>query len=89
MFGFSFTTIAVAAGLALASAVGIYWLGYSGGKQDGREEMLAASIEAYENRQEIDDEVGTADRASICVELGGLRHECLKLRGLDEAAPAE
>jgi hypothetical protein len=40
MFGFSFTTIAVVAGVALASALGIYWLGHSNGVQQGREPAL-------------------------------------------------
>ena len=79
MFGFSFTTIAVAAGVALASAVGIYWLGDSNGFQRGREAALERSVDILRERAKTDDETRSLDDVALCRSLGGLPDECAKL----------
>lgn len=76
------------AGIALLTGTLLY--GVSLGQQREREAMLRASIEAYDNRQGIDHEVDSTDRVSLCVELGGLRHECIEqLRRVDATTPTE
>lgn len=72
MFGFSFTTIAVAAGLALASALGIYWLGHSNGVQKGREAALERSVDILRQRGQTDEQVRSLDDASLCAAIGGV-----------------
>lgn len=71
MFGLSFTTIAVAAGVALASAIGIYWLGHSNGVQQGREAVLERSVDILRERNATDEQIRTMDDAGLCLALGG------------------
>lgn len=71
MFGFSFTTIAVAAGVALASAVGLYWIGDANGFQRGREAALERSVDILRERAKTDEETRSLDDAGLCVALGG------------------
>lgn len=72
MFGFSITTIAVAAGVALASAVGLYWLGHSNGVQQGREAALERSVDILRERAKTDEQVRNLDDAGLCAALGGV-----------------
>lgn len=63
--------------------------GYVKGRHSGRIEQLQDTVEAYEKRKGIDDEVSGVDRYRVCVDLGGLPVECEQLRGLDETAEGE
>lgn len=65
-----------------AVAIGSYLKGVS----SGRIGQLQDTVEAYEKRKGIDDEVSGVDRYRVCVDLGGLPDECEQLRGLDETA---
>lgn len=73
----------VAAGgvLILAAAFGS---GYYKGRSAGRVEALQATVKAYQKREGIDDAVGSMDDVRLCLQLGGMRHECEQLRGMEE-----
>lgn len=75
MFGFSFTTIAVAAGVALASALGIYWLGHSNGVQKGREAALERSVDILRQRNQTDEQVREMGDAELCAAIGGVMRD--------------
>lgn len=74
------------AALALALAFGA---GYLKGKSDGRIDQLKDSVEAYENRNEIDRTVGGMDAYERCLALGGMPDQCDRLRRLDTASEGE
>lgn len=79
--------IAGAVGMA-ALAVGYLW-GRSAERAAGRIEQLKATIEAVEKRENIDEDVASADRYQLCISLGGLRDQCNELRRMEEAAKPE
>lgn len=74
--------------VALAAALlgGVYLYGYQRGEQAARVEQLQDTVQAYLERNRIDDEVDAADRYAVCVELGGMPDDCARLRGVDETA---
>lgn len=69
------------AGVMLALAI-MGGVGYYKGRADGRQAQLRATVEAYKKREGIDDEVHGMGDIALCLELGGLRDECAKLRGV-------
>lgn len=79
-------------GIPLALIVGVA-VGYGWGRIDGRAsgkvEQLQATVDAIENRKDIDNEVSDMDRYGICIELGGVPDACAAVRRADEAASAE
>jgi len=74
---------AAAALAAVGLLTGIFLYGRAVGVQAGRVEALAATVEAYQKRSDVDAEVRNMDAVALCVELGGLRDECAELRGLE------
>lgn len=69
------------AGAALCA--GIYAYGHHKGRQAGRIEILEDTVDAYQDRAEVDGKIGDLDRFGLCVELGGLPDECEQLRGVE------
>lgn len=57
--------------------------GYMKGRESVKINQLKDSVEAYKTRNEINDEVNNLDDFALCLELGGLHHECDQLRRLD------
>lgn len=78
---------AVAAALAAFGLV--YGVGYVKGRTAGRVAQLQDTVEAYKQRQEIDEDVANLDDYRLCLDIGGLREQCEQLRGVDEAASGE
>jgi hypothetical protein len=72
--------------ILLAVVVGLFGAGYLKGNSDGRVDQLQDSVEAFENRGEVDDEVGNLDDRALCIRLGGVPEQCDELRRLAEAA---
>lgn len=70
-------------GIALTIAFMIGAFGYMKGREAGKVEQLKDSVEAYKNRNEINNEVNNLDDIALCIALGGLPDECDELRGLD------
>lgn len=75
--------------ILLAVVVGLFGAGYWKGHSDGRVEQLKDSVEAYEKRGDIDDEVGGLDRRGLCLRLGGVPEQCDELRRMAEASEAQ
>jgi hypothetical protein len=81
----------IAALTSLPSRIGIFLIiafmigafGYMKGREAGKVEQLKDSVEAYKNRNEINNEVNNLDDIALCIALGGLPDECNELRGLD------
>ena len=71
--------IPLKAWLALAALValgGIYKAGEWRGYQKGQTEQLRASVEAFKNRQGINDETRNLDDRALCLRLGGMPDQC-------------
>ena len=64
-------------------------VGYVKGNSAGRVEQLQNTVEAYEKRKGIDNEVSRVDRYRLCIDLGGMPDECTELRRMDEATEGE
>lgn len=64
-------------------------IGYIKGENAGKVEQLKASVEAFENRKDIDNATQNLDRYGLCIAAAGLPEQCDELRGMDEAAKAE
>lgn len=75
--------------VALGLAAWVLHSAYESGKQAERVARLKADVEAYRKREGIEHEVHGMDRYRICLELGGVQHDCEQLRRLAEAADAE
>lgn len=79
-------------GIPLAFVVGL-GVGYGWGRLDGRSagkvEQLQATVDAMQNRKDIDNEVSGLDRYGLCVELGGVPDDCAAVRRADEASASE
>ena len=73
--------VAALAGAGLLTGVFLY--GRAVGVQAGRVEAMAATVEAYQKRDDVDAEVRNMDAADLCIELGGLPVECSELRRLE------
>jgi hypothetical protein len=69
-------------GLLLTSAYG--W-GRHEGRQAGKQAQLKATVAALQERDKINADVGTLSDVALCMELGGLQHECDQLRRMDKA----
>jgi hypothetical protein len=78
------------AGLAFALAMlaSIYAKGRMDGRASAKIEQLKATVEAFQNRQGIDDETRTLDSVALCIRLGGVRSDCDQLRGMAKAPEA-
>lgn len=74
-----------------ASLMGLSWLhGHQRGAASERQAILQRAVEAYQSREEIDNEVGRADLIDICIALGGVRDDCAsELRRLEAAAEGQ
>lgn len=70
-------------------AFGLTVAGYMKGRSDGKIEQLKGSVEAYQERGDIDNETRNLGDYGLCLRVGGLPDQCNELRGLDQAAPAE
>jgi hypothetical protein len=70
------------AGVAVIGAALAF--GYYQGRTAGRVEALQDSVEAYQKRERIDDEIGSMDDVRLCLQLGGLPDECNELGRLEE-----
>lgn len=73
----------LAAGAAVAIGLA-FGAGYVKGLAAGRIDQLQDTIEAYEDRNGVDETVEGYDRVALCIELGGLPDECAELRGVEE-----
>ena len=74
--------------IAVAIAVvagGAYWKGLQAGKVQG----LKDTVQAYKNREQVDENINRLGAYDLCIELGGLPEQCAELRGVDSGAPAE
>lgn len=74
----------IAAAVALFAA-GVT-IGYIKGENAGKVEQLKASVQAFENRKDIDNATQNLDRYSLCLAAGGMPANCDELRRMDEAA---
>lgn len=68
---------------ALIAALPAYYLGKLDGRSDAAVATIKATAEAYQERAGIDETINGLDRVGLCLELGGLRDECAKLRRLE------
>lgn len=76
-------------GLVAIIAFGLTYVGYQKGRYDGRIEQLKGSVEAYQERGDIDNETRNLGDYDLCLRVGGLPDQCDELRRLDQATPAE
>ena len=74
--------------MLLIVAGALYGAGYIKGRSDGRVAAMKDTVEAYQKREGIDQDVSGMDAVGLCLELGGMRDECEQLRGM-EANPAQ
>jgi hypothetical protein len=70
------------AGVIIAFMGAIWAHGYVSGIDHGKKQQLAATVAAYQKRDNIDATVSKLDDFSACLELGGLPEQCNELRGL-------
>lgn len=61
---------------ALVAIGGVYKVGERHGYQKGQTEQLRASVEAFKNRQGVDDETRNLDDRALCLRLGGVPEQC-------------
>ena len=69
--------------------LGLIGLGYVKGRSDGKIEQLKGSVEAYQERGDIDNETRNLGDYDLCLRVGGLPDQCDELRGLEQTTPAE
>lgn len=83
--------IKIGAGVIAGAAI-MYFPAYMVGKEDGRQAervaRLEADVDAYKKREGIENEVGDMDNFGVCIELGGMPHDCRELFRMEEAADA-
>lgn len=70
-------------------AFGLTMAGYMKGRSDGKIEQLKGSVEAYQERGDIDNETRNLGDYDLCLRVGGLPDQCDELRRLEQAATAE
>lgn len=71
--------------VAAAAAAGILFYTYNAGKEAERVEQLKEDVEAFKERNKINENVADMDDVAICLSLGGVLDECEQLRGMDSA----
>lgn len=82
-------TVSVCIALAFGAAF-FYALAYTQGRTSILQKQVERSLEAWEARSKIDDNVENLDRFDLCVELGGLPIDCAEqLRGMEETPKTE
>ena len=57
---------------------------YNEGKQSARDSVLWDTVKAHETRNKIDIEVKGMSDSELCLSLGGVQHDCDKLRGMEK-----
>jgi hypothetical protein len=72
-------------GFVLAILASIYAKGRMDGRSSAKVEQLKATVEAFQNRQGVDDETSNLDSVALCIRLGGMPNECDQLRGVAKA----
>ncbi|MGO8241354.1 hypothetical protein ACC806_35020 [Rhizobium ruizarguesonis] len=63
--------------------------GYFKGRSDGKIQQMKDTVEAVQKRGEIDNEVGKLGDYSLCLRLGGMPDDCVKLRGMEPTAQGQ
>lgn len=68
---------------ALIASGPVYLYGTKQGRQQAAAAAAIETAKAYQERAVTNDKVETLDPVALCIELGGLRHECTaELRGM-------
>lgn len=75
----------IAAGLVVGALLAGYGWGRIDGRSAGKVEQLKDTVAAIEKRGTINENVANMDGYRLCIELGGVRDDCDKLRGLEQA----
>lgn len=63
--------------------VGLRWQAYQAGAEAGRVAQMREAVEAYQKREDIDNEVHGMGAVRLCIDLGGVPDECEQLRGME------
>jgi len=78
---------------SVALAAVAFVLGYAGGRIDGRSagkvEQLKDTVAAIEKRGSINEDVENLAGYRLCLELGGVRDDCNKLRRVEQATESK
>ncbi|KAB2801618.1 hypothetical protein F9L06_08035 [Brucella anthropi] len=69
------------------AGLGLYALGHNDGRQDAALDAAKAAANAIQKRANVDEEIIGMDAVALCLELGGLRDECRKLRRMEADKP--
>lgn len=79
----------IAAVSAVVALGGVYLWGRLDGRSVGKVEQLQTTVDAIEDRKEIDNEVSDLGRDELCLALGGLPDDCAAVRRADKAASGQ
>tara|TARA_R110002167_G_scaffold22563_2_gene80781 strand:- start:684 stop:944 length:261 start_codon:yes stop_codon:yes gene_type:complete len=85
---FSTLKLGIAAALAATLLAGALWLYLAGGNAVIAEQAKQA-LEAWQEREDIDNANDSLDAADLCLRLGGVQSDCDHLRGVEKTAQGE
>jgi len=85
---FSTLKLGIAAALAAALLAGGLWLYLQGGNAVLVKQMEKA-VEAYREREDIDNAIDDLGERDLCLRLGGLQSDCDHLRRVDKTPQDE
>ena len=82
---------AISAILAVLALVAALWaVAYTQGRGSIIQQQIENALKAWETRNGIETNVERLDHLDLCIQLGGLRRDCIaELRRLDEATRSE
>lgn len=76
--------------VAIVTIIGAVWAhGFISGRNAGQIEQLQDTVEAFQERNAIDENTSQRSDFGLCVDLGGMPDQCDELRRLDKAAGSE
>ena len=77
-------------GLIAFLIVAAFISGFFYGRTYERTATLKVAVEAFQNREVINNETANLDPVGMCIAIGGLPNECTDiLRGLDKASESQ
>ncbi|NEI52731.1 hypothetical protein GR217_34495 [Rhizobium leguminosarum] len=74
---------------AVLIVAAVFGAGYVKGRSTGKIQQMKDTVEAVQKRGEIDNEVGKLGDYSLCLRLGGMPDDCVKLRGMESTAEGQ
>lgn len=69
--------------------VGLFYLGVHMGKTAARVDQLRSSVQAENDRKNVDKEIEGLDDVQLCVRIGGMPDECRSVFGVDSSTESK